>query len=62
MSDPYREQPLPDVLEQQRESMPSTEPELERVEELPMDADEADAIDQHWIVPTDDEDDAAAQP
>jgi hypothetical protein len=61
MSDPYREQPLPDVLEQQRESVPSTESDLELVEELPMDANEADAIDQHRTVPVYDEDDGAAQ-
>jgi hypothetical protein len=60
MSDPYREQPLPDVLEQQREGIPSVEPGLEPVEDMPMDAAEADFVDQHRTVPIDDEDDGSA--
>lgn len=49
------EQPESDVVQQRIEEEPA-EPGPESIEELPMDADEADVVDQHRVVPLGDED------
>ena len=48
------EQPEADVLDQRREEAPPVDPELEPIGELPVEANEADIIEQHRIVPVDD--------
>lgn len=45
------EQPIEDVLEQQAEVEDA--PSLEPLNELPAEADEADVVDQHRVVPVD---------
>lgn len=62
MSDPYGERPLPDVLDQLREELPPDEPYLDPPDEMPLDADEADAIDQRRIVPLTDDDEGEPGP
>jgi hypothetical protein len=47
------EQPEADVLDQRREEAPPDDPELEPISELPVEADEVDALEQHVIVPVD---------
>jgi len=43
------------VLDQRREEAPPDAPELEPIDELPVEADEVDAVEQRLIVPVDDE-------
>jgi hypothetical protein len=50
------EQPEADVVEQRRDEAHPTDPELEPIDELPEEANEADVVDQHLVVPVDDED------
>lgn len=50
------EQPEADVVEQRRDEAPPTDPELEPIGELPEEANEADFVEQHRVVPVDDED------
>jgi hypothetical protein len=50
------EQPEADVLDQRREEVAPMDPELEPIDELPVEANEADALEQHRIVPVPDED------
>ena len=49
------ERPEADVLDQRREEAPPDAPELEPIDELPVEADEVDAVEQRLIVPVDDE-------
>jgi hypothetical protein len=49
------ERPDADVLEQQQEGVPADEQELESIEEIPVETNEADLVDQHRVVPIDDE-------
>ncbi|HEV2780713.1 MAG TPA: hypothetical protein VGX25_15090 [Actinophytocola sp.] len=49
------EQPEADVVEQRREEAQPTDPELEPIDELPEDANEADVVDQHHVVPVEEE-------
>ena len=54
MTDPSElgyEQPEADVLEQRREEGSPDEPGLEPFAEMPVEANEADLIDQHQVVP-----------
>ncbi|HEU5471745.1 MAG TPA: hypothetical protein VFV67_13925 [Actinophytocola sp.] len=50
------EQPEADVLDQRREEGPPDEPGLEPFGEVPVEADEADLMEQHRVVPAYDED------
>lgn len=61
MTDPVNdplgtEQPEADVLDQRRVEAPPTDPELEPFGDLPPDANEADVVEQHQVVPYYDED------
>jgi hypothetical protein len=49
------EAPLPDAVDQHREQIPATDQDLEPIEHIPPDANEADVVDQHRVVPVDDE-------
>lgn len=49
------ETPVPDAVDQRREDAPPTDPELEPIEQIPAEANEADVVEQHQVVPVDDE-------
>jgi len=49
------ERPDADVLDQQREQGPPDEQELEPIDEIPAEANEADLVEQHRVVPVDDD-------
>jgi len=49
------ERPDADALEQQREQFPADEEELEPIEEVPAETNEADLVEQHRVVPIDDD-------
>jgi hypothetical protein len=49
------ERPDADVLDQQRTFDDHDEPDDEPIEELPIEANEADLVEQHRVVPVDDE-------
>ncbi len=49
------ERPDADVLDQQREQGQPDEQELEPIDEIPAEANEADLVEQHRVVPVDDE-------
>jgi hypothetical protein len=51
------EQPVPDVVDQRRDEARPTEQEFEPIEDIPRDANEADVIDQHVVVPVDEDPD-----
>lgn len=47
------EQPVPDVVDQRREQALPAEPEFVPLEDIPPEANEADVIEQHLVVPED---------
>jgi hypothetical protein len=49
------ERPDADVLDQQREERPAYDEDVEQIDELPIEANEADLVEQHRVVPLDDE-------
>ena len=56
MADRGLDDPVPDVLEQSQDAVPDGEDEEELPEELPLEADEADAAEQSREVDLDDDD------